>query len=560
LISRRRFVELSYEKAQIQKKFRRQLRMSRINSCVAALLFATMFVATPAVKAQVQVLGAGSSAMWQAAGYAAWKDLAGAGARHYTVKGKCTSGNCAQLKDQRSTSIPVEAGNLWVVWNSTQTKFWAYLTVDSVVGNRCFKAAPRCVLQIDAETKTVPGQNLIASALWGKDASALPSAVYNALNGHAINAGFTDIRPEDAKFAQCRVVSALNTKSWSGLGYGTSCTQLIGTRIESSFTTATANPTAFNLKGTDPFTGQAIPASTTIPVGATPIVFVVNRINSAGLGSSKVKNVTVNSAGTGTAQLLFEGEAACNATTLGGGNYPVTVLLREPISGTMNTTEFTNFRLVGSGLGADSQEENVITPGNNPLDKSCKSGGGKRRRGIGTSEIISGVAGVTDSIGYIFWGYSNVSKIAGPSGVGKYLTLNGVDPIQSSYTGGTLPTCKAPCPAAPGKSFPHLRDGTYRAWSVLRVVTDAAGPNHTNVSALVTAAQNNVNATVPDFVPFKTTNGSDPGLSTERYRSHYPQSGFPPNNGLGGQTESGGDVGGCIEKVSPPPGVLGCRQ
>ena len=536
--------------------------MSRIKLLVAASFFAAMLAATPAAQAQVQVLGAGSSAMWQATAYAAWHDLAGSGAGHYTIKGKCTSGNCGQLKDQRSSSIPLEGGNLWVVWNSSQTMFWAYLSVDSVVGNRCFKAAPRCLLQIDAQTETIPGQNLISTALWGSDASALPSTVYNALNGQPVNAGFTDIRPEDAKFAQCRAVTTLNTMNYSGLGYGTSCTQLVGTPIQSELSApngATANPAAFNLSGTDPFTGQAIPASTTIPVGAAPIVFIVNKTNASGLGSASVKDVTVNTSGTGTAQQLWENEAACNASTLGGGSFPVTVLLREPLSGTMNTTEFTNFRLVGSKLTSDSQEEGVNPSVDNPLNQTCATGGGKRVRGIGTGEIVKlGILKIQDSIGYVFFSYGNVASIAGSGGVGKYLTLNGVDPLQSTYTNGQLPTCTAPCPVGSGTSFPHLRDGTYRAWSVLRVVTDASGTNFTNVSNLVTNAQNDVNSTVPDFVPFKTTNGSDPGL--QKYRSHYLQSGVSPNNGLGGQKEAGGDVGGCIESVGPPPGVLNCRQ
>ena len=531
--------------------------MSGIKSLVAGSLFVVILATIPAAKGQVQVLGAGSSAMWQATGFAAWHDLAGAVAgTHYTIKGKCTSGNCAQLKDQRSTLIPLEGGNLWVVWNSTQTKFWAYLTVDSVVGNRCFKAAPRCLLQIDAQTKTAgTAQNLISSALWGADASALPAAVYSALNGQPVNAGFTDIRPEDAKFAQCRAVSPLNVANYSGLGYGSSCTQLVGTSIKSQISSATANPTAFNLSGPDPFTGQSVPASKTIPVGAAPIIFVVNKTNPSGFGSANVKNVTVTSTGSGTAQTLFEGEAACNTSTLGGGNFSATVLLREPLSGTMNTTEFTNFRLVGSGLGADSQEEGVNPAVDNPLNQHCPLGGGNRARGIGTGDIVNGIVANKDSIGYLFFSYGNVSKL---TTVGKYLTLNGVDPLQSTYTGGTLPTCTAPCPKAAGTSFPNLRNGTYRAWSVLRVVTDAAGTNFTNVSALVTAAQNLVNSTVPDFVPFKTTNASDPGL--RRYRSHYLQSNVIGNNGLGGQTESGGDVGGCIEPVGPPPGVLNCRQ
>jgi hypothetical protein len=227
------------------------------------------------------------------------------------------------------------------------------------------------------------------------------------------------------------------------------------------------------------------------------------------------------------------------------------------MSGTMNTTEFTNFRLIGSGLTADSQEEAVVPPGNNPLNQVCARGGGKRMRGIGTGEIVGGIATIRDSIGYTFFSYGNVAKI---TGVGKYLMVNSVDPIQAAYTNGTLPTCTAPCPKGAGTSFPNVRKGTYRSWSLLRVVTDASGANFTAVNTLVTNAQNDVNSTVPDFIPYKTTNGSDPGFSKELYRSHYLQSGVAPNNGLGGQTEAGGDVGGCIEHVVPPPGVLNCRQ
>jgi hypothetical protein len=112
-------------------------------------------------------------------------------------------------------------------------------------------------------------------------------------------------------------------------------------------------------------------------------------------------------------------------------------------------------------------------------------------------------------------------------------------------------------PATPGSSFPNLRNGTYRSWSVLRVVTDASGINLSNTKILVNAIQNNVNTTTPDFVPF-TAVGGDPGL--KYYRSHYLQSAVQPNNGLSGQKESGGDVGGCIEPVGPAPGVLSCHQ
>src|SRR5262249_14148030 len=152
-----------------------------------------------------------------------------------------------------------------------------------------------------------------------------------------------------------------------------------------------------------------------------------------------------------------------------------------------------------------------------------------------------------DSIGYTFFSFGNVAAVAGASGVGRYVTLDGVDGINNTYASGVLPTCTAPCPATPGSTFPHLRDGSYRAWSILRLVPDQTDPNFTNAQTLVTAAQNGINATVPDFVPFVATPDGDPGMTY--YRSHFKQTGATMgtiSNGNPGQaTENGGDVGGC---------------
>jgi hypothetical protein len=62
----------------------------------------------------------------------------------------------------------------------------------------------------------------------GSDASSLPSAIYNALNYAEVTAAFTEIRPEDAKFAQARAASVLNNANYSGLGYGTGPNTLLG--------------------------------------------------------------------------------------------------------------------------------------------------------------------------------------------------------------------------------------------------------------------------------------------------------------------------------------------
>jgi hypothetical protein len=529
---------------------------------------AAIFVPFANAKTTVKILGAGSSAIWQTAAIGAFNELAGGsaeGAQHYTVKGTCTSGNCAQIHDVRSSSILLEGGNLWVVWNSAQTQVWAYISVDSVVGNRSFFAAPRAQLQIDPETETLAGQGLISASLWGADAGGLPTKVYDALNNAPLTTAFTDIRPEDAKMAECRVASTLGAAlptgyyGGKGLGYGTSCTTLQPASIQSEVVAGTtANPVDFNLSGTDPFTGQNIPSYTTIGVGASPIVFVINRTNSNGLGQAGFFTNMAQA----NLQALFSG-AECDSNAFldhGPLNVPVEVVLREPLSGTMNTTEYTTFYTNTSKM---SQETNVNPASDNPLNKPCVLGGGKRVRAIGTGqEISNGVKPNNDSIGYAFFSYGNVAPLsANPGGNPDYgyLQVNGVDPISStgSYTNGNLPWCNAPCPAAAGTSFPNLRNGTYPAWSLLRVVTDASGKNAFNTKALVDAIQENINSTVPDFVPFVAVSG-DPGLQI--YRSHFKQATIAPNNGLGGGTEKGGDVGGCIEPVGPPPGTTNCHQ
>jgi ABC-type phosphate transport system substrate-binding protein len=399
----------------------------------------------------------------------------------------------------------------------------------------------------------------------------VPSDIYAAINNAQFNAAFTDIRPEDAKFAQCRTASTLDSVDYTGLGYGTTAVAncltsptLIGTPIlsEVSGGTTQANPVAFNISGTDPFTHDSIPAYTTIPIGAAPIVFIVNRqdTGSGGLGETGgPTNVAL-----ATIQKIYTTGNSCTTNALGaaGTNQPLTVFNREPMSGTFNTTEFTNFRLTANSHTSTMEYGvNPASPNNNPLNLAC--GIGKRERAIGTSEEVKGVQTTTDSIGYVFFSYSNVAGIAGSASWG-YLQLQSVDPIFATYTNGQLPTCAEPCPLPGGSSFPNLRNGKYRSWSLLRVVTDAAGANYTHVKNLVIAAQGNIDTTAPDFVPFLpqgTQDGAnEPGL--QLYRSHFLQEGVSPNNGLpnGVGTEAGGDMGGCIEPNGNPPGVLSCRQ
>jgi len=355
--------------------------------------------------------------------------------------------------------------------------------------------------------------------------------VYNAINGATLTTAMTDIRPEDALFATNRVLCTPNNGT-TCLGYGPGP---VGTSIQGNFSSSVATPVVYAISGTDPVTGNPIPAFNSYPVGAQPIVMVINKLP----GGITAQNITH-----AQLQLLFSGQR-CNILGV-----TTTALLREPMSGTMNTFEYTNMTNPTFSSGY-SQETGVTT---NPLNQACTVGG-TRLRGIGTGDIATGMVDLTtgsggfskaNAIGYLFFSYGNVSKLTGSSY--GYVTLDSVDPLfgNPGYIAGTLPTCALPCPSAPNTTFRNLRNGSYRSWSMLRAVTDSQGVNDANTKALVTSAQNVINLYVPDFVPYVAA-GGDAGM--QFYRSHFTQSGVSPNNGLPfsePSSEAGGDMGGCI--------------
>ena len=549
--------------------------MMRLKSLLALLLLGATMSLVPRAHAQtLKVVLAGSSAMWQSMALAAYNSghcVSGATAPcfHYT------SGSNFNLVDGRPTvkggSTAVDPGAVWIVWDSAATRnVWAYIKVDSGVGDRCFFAQPHCTINVS--TFPAPG-NAISTTLWGDSSSdsTPPSAVSSLFvtGTVSVNAAATDIRPEDALFATCRANSALGGGSdgLAGLGYGVnvsgvcpgfgaSLADLEGTDIRSGYpaSTSTAHILAFSLSGTDPFTGTAIPAYTTVSVGAAPIIFITQRT-----GALK----TVTNASDSVLQQVFSG-ANCNASAFGKAAAPIQVYLREPVSGTMNTTEYTVFRY--RNFSGKSQETGVAAT--NPLATACAGGGGKRFRAIGTGEEVksvlnSGANNGTDGIGYTFFSYGNVSTIAANTSYG-YITLDGVDGIFHKYgtridpgqpaiagalpSAATLPAaCAGNFPCAESKiwsgnlSFPNLRNGSYRAWSTLRVVS--TGTALANLRLLVTGSQTFVVNTVPDYVPALRVGAADPGLAL--LRSHYTQEGVAPVN-VSATGDFGGDAGGCI--------------
>jgi hypothetical protein len=237
----------------------------------------------------------------------------------------------------------------------------------------------------------------------------------------------------------------------------------------------------------------------------------------------------------------------------------------------MNTFEYTALRLPRDAAGAfagQSQETGIT--GVNPVNGVNCTLGGKRYSDIGTGEEVKFVLNANsqhgrDGIGYTFFSYGNVSSIASTANYG-YLTVDGADPLFQIYGStydpgepaiagalpgvGDLPAgCAGNFPCSEtliwkgGQSFPNVRNGTYRQWSLVRLVSD--GVNLTAVKALVASTQLSATTKVPDFIPAVKT-GTDPGL--QLYRSHYTQEGVAPVNTS--TADKGGDEGGCIISAS----------
>jgi len=577
--------------------------MSRLKSLFATLLLTAIVGSVPLAKAAtaVEVTIVGSSAEWQTLALAAYQS-AGTGAGHWT-----SASNTINVTDNRVTPVNVDAGTIWIVWNSAATKVWSFTKVDSVVGVRCYFAEPQCVVNSTLASLSGTGSNQISTSFWGAD-SALPSNVQSLFtNGVSTNVAATLVRPEDAAFITCRVNSQLGagakggaaSDGLDGLGYnavnaagacpasglGASSGAYVGTPIKSGYpgSTGQANVLAFNIKGTDPISGTNIPAFSVLNVGAAPLVFLIER------DKGELSNLT--NASPLQLQQAFSG-TNCDASAFGLPAGGINIFLNEAISGQGNIAEDTVLRgptvYTGSGTGPVlglSQEANVGA--NNPLagqSGTCLSGAGARYRAIGSSEEVKAVQnsgskfGGLDGIGYNVFSYGNVTSIANNPAYG-YITLNNVDPIFASYgpqrstgvgydpgqpaSAGTLPgaanlpaSCSGtfPCPEKSiwegGLSFPNLRNGTYPAWSILRLVS--SGSALTNAKALVKVSQELVVTSVPDYVPFvKTIAGgvTDPGLLF--LRSHYQQYdgagtliGAAPANS--GTAEAGGDLGGQI--------------
>ena len=462
-----------------------------------------------------------------------------------------------------------ENGNLWVVWTQAGgscaspgagSQVYAYINLDSTIGDRCLFAQPSCTLNTTAAALD-PGSG---SLLPGDVITPLPSGVLTAFNGASVNVAATDIMPADARFATFRGLSLCGPLSpgtqFQGLGYGPGpFGQVISETTFGGIGGKSFHVYDFNVFGTDPVTGAAIPSYTITPVGATPELVIVNNTNAAGFGSASVTNVN-----RATLALLFSSILVRTADVipqnfagLAAAYSGVTAISREFLSGTYNVFEHSvpnNKELFRSQeIGNCTNGTNTVI--SNPLNatRTISQGGtittGTHVRAIGTGDVIKAGANTVDSIGYAFWSAGNfATNTAYTVGNLKYLTVDGVDPLFNAYTNGTIPN--AGNGLLPSVTLENIQNGTYPIWSEIRFVSFAGGL--AGAQQLAAWAQSQVSfgggATQPDFI-------IAPNLNV--FHSHFarPFINFNATNtasdgtrvcGAGSNPEDGGDVGGLV--------------
>jgi hypothetical protein len=546
---------------------------------------AVLACAAASVNAQtIGVVGAGSSALYLELGQAS-STSGGASPCHWSDGSKTF-----KLTDSRFASV-TDSGNAWITWSPGTGTCAAPvapfnvnigMSTDSTVGNRCFFAvmpgAPPaggsgCILTTSI-TLPVAGANALAPL--PQNDTTLPQNIINVITTGTfthVNSAFTDIRPEDGKFATFRALSAcgipvVGSSQYLGLGYYTSAplspqgVSITGSSLNhaggSSF-----NVDDFNVFGNDPVTGTAVRGYSVLQVGAAPIVVFVNPSNSAGLGSLNVSNVDRGVlSGYLDGSLGRVGDMNLQAGVAGGAS--TFVYVRESLSGTYNTMEYaipnsqTNRSSQDVGVAATTANTNgfaapvlncagnvtggkvgATTP-QNPLEESGLHGGaGGRFRAIGTGNLVAAVLAQSDGLGYAFWSAANFKNATAANA--KYLTVDGIDPIQETWSDGLIPVTNNGLLG--NVTLSHVKDGSYPIWSILRVVCDPAQPAVCGgggaLTGLVTSAQNLLSPFQPDFVP---------GAQLFVRRSHFAPPGitFNAGNVPNNSPEAGGDVGGVV--------------
>jgi hypothetical protein len=491
---------------------------------ILALLVAVC--ATSSVsKAQTVVFeGGGSSALFVEVGEAAaaYENSVTAGSACIWTSNTVASANVAAVDNRPSVyalAADTQLGKIWVVYGKgagtcaapvAPFNVYSYMSLDSVLGDRCFFEVdtsdnnPGCIQTMTPSVAEAASQNtnyLKLGACPGDtycdSAVALPASVSGALNGKHWNVAGTDVLPVDAKFASYRMFTPCGQAVYRqpfdqglrityGLGYQTTNAGVGTTLREDIGGTAAFTVLDFNIAGNDPINaGHAVPAYMTTTIGAQPIIVTVSP---AGAGTVWANATDIN---TFTLTLFYQGVLGRTQDIPGGASgaslQPVTTLVREPLSGTYNTFEYS---VPNSSEFHGSQDDNNCSGTSvfsNPMrlasangtfigpngDGSLSNGYAYRRRTIGTGHMVAQLqaASTTDArLGYWFWSAGNAGAFSATNG--KYLTVNGVDPLQNSYSNGVIPTGAS----LSNVTFKGMQAGDYPIWSALRLVTSTVAP------------------------------------------------------------------------------------
>ena len=520
---------------------------------VALALCATASVANAQVTGTIRFLGGGSSALFNELGSAS-QHIAG-------ISCVWTSGKTANIvaRDARFTPNIDEQGNIWVAWGpgsgsctapAGSYDIYSYQQLDSVVGDRCFfendgSGTPGCV-QVFSVTAGTAGANKIPGLT--DTAGGIPQGVINSIAGQHYFVSGTDVRPEDAKFAINRMLTPCNqlmprqpfnqdSYYTSGLGYQTSNPNL-GTAISgySGAGGGSFNVANFNIIGTDPVTSAAVRSYTTSTVGAQPIIVAVAPItDTTGIGAATDINGF-------TLTLFYQGVTA-RSDDLNGvtASNPVNVIVREPLSGTYNTFEYSIPN--GTQYHATQEYGNCNSSGvvfQNPLHLQSANAqvNAFRNRTIGTSNMVATLqAASTDTMGYFFWSAGNASGLTNV----KYLKVNGIDPIQNTYSNGVLPGSGGTGdPGLGAVTFANLNAGDYPIWSALRLVSESPVP--AGVSNMITAL-GVIDSTQHDYIA---------PSNLQVWHSHFYINGI----GLGTQESNGTTINTANDLCNPASGAV----
>lgn len=304
------------------------------------LFIAALFLASfgPRINAQIlEANVAGSESLWLEAGQ-------GVFSLNHCVWSSNTPGQNFVTDSRVGLN---ETGWLWVGWVNVGggpctsvragTQVWAYIRLNSMIGDRCLFAQPQCTLNTTATPATAP-----AGIVEGGLETTMPASIISTLNGKAITIAGTDILPADAKCSTDSVLALCGPLSsgtqYQGLGYGPGP---VGTPILSFYPGSSVNVVDFNIFGSDPITALAIPAYTITPVAASPVIIAVNTLNSNGFGLPAIQNVSREELG-----LLFGGVIGRTADILpqvfagtAATYYGTTTLIQDPLGGAYNVFE-----------------------------------------------------------------------------------------------------------------------------------------------------------------------------------------------------------------------------